>query len=74
MTKPTGRRPGRPKTTGPTTSRSMRIGPIFDQARALAERRGETITAVVERALAAYVAEHGDARSTSARSTSGSRE
>ncbi len=49
------RRPGRPVTTGKTPTRSMRLGDVYDQAKALAEQRGETITHVVERALAEYV-------------------
>ncbi|MFD6565405.1 hypothetical protein [Micromonospora profundi] len=53
MTEPK-RRPGRPA-TGKTPTRSMRLGPVFDQAKAKAEAGGETITAVVERLLAEYV-------------------
>ena len=51
------RRPGRPA-TGTNPTRSMRLGPNFDEARAIAEANGETITAVVERLLAEYVARH----------------
>lgn len=47
---------GRPA-TGTNPVRSMRIGPVFDEARRYAEAAGETITALVERLLAAYVAE-----------------
>ena len=54
MTKSTGRRPGRPA-TGTNPTRSMRLGPVYEQAKAKAEARGETITAVVERLLAEYV-------------------
>ena len=49
------RRPGRPA-TGKTPTRSMRLGPVYDQAKAKAEANGESITAVVERLLAEYVA------------------
>ena len=51
---PALRRPGRPA-TGKTPSRSMRLGDVYDQAKAKAEANGETITAVVERLLRAYV-------------------
>lgn len=49
------RRPGRPA-TGKTPSRSMRLGPVYDQAKAKAEANGETITAVVKRLLTEYIA------------------
>ena len=52
------RRPGRPA-TGKTPTRSMRLGPIFDQAKAKAHANGETITAVVERLLTQYVNQQG---------------
>lgn len=51
---PQARRPGRPA-TGKTPTRSMRLGPVYDLAKARAERRGETITAVVERLLTEYI-------------------
>lgn len=51
----TKRRPGRPA-TGKTPTRSMRLGQNYDKAKAKAEANGETITAVVERLLAEYVA------------------
>lgn len=52
------RRRGRPPTeAGTLPTRSMRIGPIFDKARAIADAKGESITAVVTRLLEAYVAE-----------------
>ncbi len=57
MTEQTKRRPGRPVTTGKTPSRSMRLGPVYDRAKAKAEAHGETITAVVERLLTRYVQE-----------------
>ncbi|GAB3817609.1 hypothetical protein [Micromonospora zhanjiangensis] len=50
------RRPGRPA-TGKTPTRSMRLGPNYDRAKAKAKANGETISAVVERLLAEYVAE-----------------
>lgn len=56
MTEPK-RRPGRPVTTGKTPTRSMRLGDAYDKAKAKAEANGESITAVVERLLAGYVAE-----------------
>lgn len=48
------RRPGRPA-TGKTPVRSMRLGDIYDKAKAKAEANGETITAVVKRLLTSYV-------------------
>jgi hypothetical protein len=51
------RRPGRPKSTGKTPTRSMRLGNVYDDAKAKAESNGETITAVIERMLADYVAD-----------------
>jgi len=38
----------------------MRIGAIYDQAKAKAEGNGETITAVVERLLTRYVQDDGN--------------
>ena len=57
--KATVRRPGRPA-TGKTPTRSMRLGPVFDEAKAKAERQGETITAVVERLLTHYIQDTED--------------
>lgn len=51
------RRPGRPA-TGKTPVRSIRIGDVWDQAKVIAEQRGETITSVIERALTEYVNTH----------------
>lgn len=51
------RRPGRPA-TGETPKRNIRIGPVWDEAAAIAAERSETMTAVVERALQRYVARH----------------
>jgi len=50
------RQRGRPKTGRiPKESRSIRIGPVWKQAMAIAEQRGETVTEVIERALNDYV-------------------
>lgn len=48
---------GRPA-TGQTPVRTMRIGGIWDEAKAIADRRGEKMTAVVEEALRRYVRKH----------------
>jgi hypothetical protein len=48
------RKPGRPR-TGVTPKRNIRVGQVWDDAAALAAARGETMTAVVERALKHYV-------------------
>jgi hypothetical protein len=44
------RRPGRPS-SGITPKRDIRIGAIWDEARALATDRGEKMSALVTRAL-----------------------
>lgn len=49
------RQPGRPYAGGSNPTRSMRIGGIYDQAKAKAEAHGETIAAVVERLLSDYL-------------------
>lgn len=54
------RRPGRPYAGGPTKTRSMRLGDVYDQAKTKAESEGETITAIVERLLAEYVSADED--------------
>lgn len=51
------RGPGRPA-TGQTPVRTMRVGSIWDQAKAIADARGEKMTAVVEDALRRYVRRH----------------
>lgn len=51
------RRPGRPA-TGQTTSRSIRIGPIWDQAATIAAQHDTTLTAVITAALEDYVMQH----------------
>ena len=51
----TEKRPrGRPR-TGVTPKRNIRVGEIWDQAAELAAARGETMTAVIERALRHYL-------------------
>lgn len=55
------RRPGRPA-TGQTPTRSVRVGDVWDRARAKAEASGETMTAVITRALEAYIAADEHAR------------
>lgn len=50
------RRPGRPA-TGQTPTRSVRVGDVWDRAREIAAQRGETMTAVITRALEAYILE-----------------
>jgi hypothetical protein len=52
---PEEKRPrGRPR-TGVTPKRNIRIGEVWDAAAALAATRGETMTAVIERALRRYL-------------------
>jgi hypothetical protein len=53
----TPRRRGRPA-TGVTPKRNIRIGNVWDEAAAIAEARGETMTAVVEAELRRYVKRH----------------
>ena len=48
---------GRPR-TGVTPKRNIRVGQIWDDAALIAASRGETMTAVVERALENYVKLH----------------
>lgn len=56
------RGPGRPVTTGITPTRDIRIGVIWDEAQAIAQTRGDTMTSIVrpaiEHALRQYIAEH----------------
>ena len=53
------RGPGRPpKPEGAKPKRNIRIGPIWDEAAAIAEQRGETMTAVIDAALRRYVSRH----------------
>jgi len=46
---------GRPFTGRAKEKRNIRVGEVWDQAAELARARGETMTAVVERALKNYV-------------------
>lgn len=50
-------RPGRPA-TGQTPNRSFRMGPVWDEARAVAKDRGENLRDVIERYLRRYIAAH----------------
>lgn len=51
-------RTGRPA-TGKTPHRTVRIGdPVWLPAQAIAAARGETMTAVIERALRRYINQH----------------
>ena len=49
---------GRPP-TGVTPKRNIRVAAVWDDAAAIANARGETITSVIEAALRRYVARHG---------------
>lgn len=58
MTQP--KRRGRPP-TGQTPVHSVRVnGAVWDEAKKLAEQRGETITQVIEAALRRYIQRHRD--------------
>jgi hypothetical protein len=57
MTEP--KKVGRPA-TGQTPVRTARIGPVWDQAKKIADRRGETMAAVIDAALRRYVQRHQD--------------
>jgi hypothetical protein len=48
---------GRPA-TGQTRMRSFRMGPVWDDARAVANERGENLRDVIERYLRRYIANH----------------
>ncbi len=56
------RKRGRPVTTGTTPNRNVRVGAIWDEAKEIADARGETMSEVVvpivERGLERYVSEH----------------
>lgn len=52
MTEP--KRVGRPA-TGQTPVRTLRSGAIWDQAKAIADRRGDKMVAIVEEALRRYI-------------------
>ena len=50
---------GRPVTTGTTPHRTIRVtDELWNAALAAAQARGETVTAVIERALERYVRDH----------------
>lgn len=51
------RRRGRPA-TGSDPVRTVRVGPVWDEARATAKRRGESLATIITTALARYVARH----------------
>jgi hypothetical protein len=48
---------GRPP-TGQTPMRSFRMGPVWDEARTVADERGEKLRDVIERYLRRYIAAH----------------
>jgi hypothetical protein len=53
------RRRGRPVTpTGTPPVRTVRVGPIWDEAVIIAASRGETVADVIRRTLANYVRRH----------------
>lgn len=47
-----------PKPEGQTPVRTVRIGNVWDEAKAIAEERGEKLPAVIDAALRRYVARH----------------
>ena len=49
---------GRPA-TGQTPVRTMRIGSAWDQAKAIADQRGDKMVAIIEAALRRYVSRYG---------------
>ncbi len=51
------RRPGRPA-TGHDPTRSVRIGPVWDEALVVAKDRGDKLNQVITRALENYVRRH----------------
>jgi len=51
------RGPGRPA-TGQVPVRTVRIGPVWDEAYALAKERGDRMPDVIEAALKRYIARH----------------
>jgi hypothetical protein len=48
---------GRPA-TGQTPVRTVRVGTSWDEAKAIADRRGEKMAAIVEEALRRYIRRH----------------
>jgi hypothetical protein len=53
---------GRPA-TGQTPVRTVRIGPVWDEALAIAKERGDRMPVIIEAALRRYIARHRDSRS-----------
>lgn len=51
------RRPGRPA-TGQTPVRTLRLGPVWDEAKAIADERGDKMAIVIEEALRRYIRRH----------------
>ncbi|GIH07515.1 hypothetical protein Rhe02_55820 [Rhizocola hellebori] len=55
---------GRPVTTGTPPVRTLRVGPIWDKAKEIADKRGDKMADVVgphvERGLQDYIDEHQD--------------
>jgi hypothetical protein len=49
------RGPGRPA-TGQVPVRTVRVGPVWDEARALAKEHGDRMPEIIEAALKRYVA------------------
>jgi hypothetical protein len=49
---------GRPRTTGTTPKRNIRVGQTWDDAEKIAKASGETMTALVTRLLENYVRQH----------------
>lgn len=59
---------GRPYAGGPTPQRRIRYGALWDEAARAAERRGETISAVVRRILDAELPKYLSGQSWQAKS------
>lgn len=51
------KKPGRPA-TGHSPTRSVRIGPVWDEAMEIAKDRGDKLNQVITRALENYVRRH----------------
>ncbi len=48
---------GRPA-TGQTPVRTLRLGALWDEAKTIADRRGDKMTAIIEEALRRYIRRH----------------
>ena len=57
MEKEQHRGPGRPA-TGQVPVRTVRVGPVWDEAKALAAERGEKFSDVIDELLKRYVSRH----------------